>query len=101
MDSKANYIVVSDPSVSGDPIQAIKNKWANIPEGECFCKISVGSLYCALIQKINNGEFGSALIIGFRAAIYRSCERELDLNHDFFKAIYKMNVSSGSEKDAI
>lgn len=65
MDSKANYIVVSDPSVPGDPIQAIKNKWANIPEGECFCKISVGSLYCALIQKINNGEFGGALIIGY------------------------------------
>ena len=59
---------IEDTQNAGNPTEAIKNKWATMPDGNYICEIYVGSVHTALIQKNENGNYGSVYIISYGLA---------------------------------
>ena len=62
------YYRIEDTQNAGNPTEAIKNKWATMPDGNYICEICVGSVHAALVQKIKNGNYGSVYIISYDLA---------------------------------
>ena len=62
------YYRIEDTQNAGNPTEAIKNKWATMPDGNYICEIYVGSVHTALVQKIENGNYGSVYIISYGSA---------------------------------
>ena len=61
----ATHLSISDATTSGDPVQALKNKWNTLPNKSFLLDIYCGSINVAIVQKIENGNYGSAIIFGY------------------------------------
>ena len=72
------YYRIEDTQNAGNPTEAIKNKWATMPDGNYICEIYVGSVHTALIQKIENGNYGSVYIISYGLATPLYIRKELE-----------------------
>ena len=65
LNSKATYIYLDDPTVTNDPIGAVKNRWSDIDDGVYIADIMCGSRFCALVQRVNDGQYGVVYTIGY------------------------------------
>ena len=62
----------------GSPAEAIKSNWLNMPDGNYICQISVGSVHTALVQKIENGNYGSVYVISYGLTTPLYIRKELE-----------------------
>lgn len=65
LNSKATYIYLDDSTVTNNPIEAVKNRWADIPDGVYIADIMCGGRFCALVQRVNGGQYGVVYAIGY------------------------------------
>lgn len=65
LNSKATYIYLDDSTVTNNPIEVVKNRWADIPDGVYIADIMCGGRFCALVQRVNGGQYGVAYAIGY------------------------------------
>ena len=60
---------VTKIQVSGDtdsdPVQGIKDAWPTLPDGLYLLHFTRGTVYCAIVLRINNGDYGSAYIMSY------------------------------------
>ncbi len=66
IDSKLNYHF---QEVSGapdsNPVQGIKDAWPNLPNGTFVLDLIRGPVYTVIVQRVNNGDYGMALILSY------------------------------------
>lgn len=65
INSKATYIYLDDSSVVNDPIGVVKNRWSDIADGVYIADIMCGGRFCALVQRVNGGQYGAVYAIGY------------------------------------
>lgn len=65
LNSKATYIYLDDSTVTNNPIEVVKNRWADIPDGVYIADIMCGGRFCALVQRVNGGQYGVVYAIGY------------------------------------
>lgn len=65
INNKATYIYLDDSTVTNNPIEVIKNRWSDIDDGVYIADIMCGSRFCALVQRVNGGQYGVAYAIGY------------------------------------
>lgn len=65
LNSKATYIYLDDLTVTNNPIEVIKNRWTDIDDGVYIADIMCGGRFCALVQRVNDGQYGVVYAIGY------------------------------------
>ena len=65
LNSKATYIYLDAPTVTNNPIGAVKNRWPDIDDGVYIADIMCGGRFCALVQRVNDGQYGVVYAIGY------------------------------------
>lgn len=74
---KAEFLVISNrtPSSINQPLEVVKENWNDMPDGIYLTRISCGSAYAAIIQRLDAGTYGSALILGYAlsAPLFYKC----------------------------
>ena len=65
LNSKATYIYLDDSTVTNNPIEVVKNRWADIHDGVYIADIMCGGKFCALVQRVNGGQYGVVYAIGY------------------------------------
>ncbi len=65
LNSKATYIYLDDPTVTNNPIGVVKNRWSDIDDGVYIADIMCGGRFCALVQRVNDGQYGVVYAIGY------------------------------------
>lgn len=65
INSKATYIYLDDSSAVNDPIGVVKNRWSDIADGVYIADIMCGGRFCALVQRVNGGQYGAVYAIGY------------------------------------
>lgn len=65
--SKAEFLKIINltPSTINQPLEVIKENWNDMPDGIFLTRIICGTVYVAIIQRLNDGAYGSALIFGY------------------------------------
>lgn len=48
-----------------DPVQGIKDAWPTLPDGLYLLYLTRGTVYCAIVLRVNNGDYGSAYIMSY------------------------------------
>lgn len=72
------YYKIKSPQNAGNPTQAIKDNWYTIPDGSYLCEIEVGSVCTGIVQKIEDGNYGSVYIISYGLITPIYMRKELD-----------------------
>lgn len=52
-------------SLDSDPVQGIKDAWPTLPDGLYLLYLTRGTVYCAIVLRVNNGDYGSAYIMSY------------------------------------
>lgn len=52
-------------SPDSDPVQGIKDAWPTLPDGLYLLHLTRGTVYCAIVLRVNNGDYGSAYIMSY------------------------------------
>ena len=65
--SKAEFLGIANitPSTVNQPLEVIKENWNDMPDGIFLTRINCGTVYVAIIQRLDDGAYGSALILGY------------------------------------
>ena len=65
--SKAEFLGIENitPSTVNQPLEVIKENWNDMPDGIFLTRINCGTAYAAIIQRLDDGAYGSALILGY------------------------------------
>lgn len=65
--SKAEFLGIANitPSTVNQPLEVIKENWNDMPDGIFLTRINCGTAYAAIIQRLDDGAYGSALILGY------------------------------------
>lgn len=62
----SKFVSITDENKPNNPKQIIKDKWNILPGGTFLLIINCGTVYGAIVQKVNSS-FGSAIIFGYAA----------------------------------
>lgn len=75
--SKAEFLGIANitPSTVNQPLEVIKENWNDMPDGIFLTRIKCGTAYAAIIQRLDDGAYGSALILGYSlsAPLFYKC----------------------------
>lgn len=52
-------------ATDSDPVQGIKDAWPTLPDGLYLLHLTRGTVYCAIVLRVNNGDYGSAYIMSY------------------------------------
>lgn len=65
--SKAEFLKIINltQSTINQPLEVIKENWNDMPDGIFLTRIICGTVHAAIIQRLDDGAYGSALILGY------------------------------------